>query len=1024
MPKDDFFKKKVAALLHDPPSKPWIISGELNWLGGHEEHAKSLARDLFGEEIASLIEDKDVKESDKLAASFDRWILSFLMGGDYEHRAFVTKDVKLFNLFYREKPYEAPLQPPPKDLLQYRGQLSKFVENINTIHEQVLDKGGWHLAYNTFYALYEYLWCRYFGTPGPADTRIPTHTVFDHTYATASTLNMVGNEKLDGYMVSIDLGGVQNFISASRKLRDLWASSWLTSSFAWSVVLPFIEAFGPDILVLPTARGNPFFYHTLTCMLNARGVGKTPDDIRKAAELAGYEIGLGYPRHAVVPATITLILPSTRSYPEDAYLTADGKELELTDAKKIAEFINELYLSKWRRLVESVLDTISVIPDLISVFDKIALNNSPPLPLRVAIAEIRSDISSKEAYLAYHKAFRQVSRTLREAGSLKVSPSVALDLTKYTTNYQQHPFAAGELRFYVCSVCGEVPAVPKSLEVARGINSIVNERNLITVEEIRGRPAGERLCPYCLIKRLSTTRKVFPRILEGLLRKHRLGGLPRFPSVSSIAAINFKKTILDAIMKRREDILPLLRQVIKSGEDINDLPASQVAYYIPEQELLERVRRDFEDPELKVLLGKLAIGDAEDLFLVGEQRAVVSRLARAARKVLNSEPALNTYYAMIKGDGDDVGKVVSGDIGDVKAISSFNNLFGYLSNLTPNEDLGKILYMIGDNRLEEAAQLLSKGLHREVEAREIHELFVLLKKSLEEESDAKDKWIKKLLVSPAYHASLSRALMNLATKTSKEISEREGFVVYSGGDDVLAVSPTDAAWDATLKARIAFGGEPYMGFSKQSYTEKDTFVPSLGDLGQSFSVTYAHYRYPLSRVLKEAVDSLEDEAKEVEWLEHNSAWLKKDSALVTYLPRGGNPIQARLPFRIKCEQIGGHIKEIIYVVESIDKGLISVSLIKDLDEWIIRIKTAHSTAAIETAEKMIEYVVDRNAARESSSLNKNKVKEILVKGLNYTWCYGYETPEKRRRSFDERLLINELGKALQAELGARRGVES
>jgi CRISPR-associated protein Cmr2 len=1035
MPKDDFFKKKVAALLHDSPSKPWIISGELSWLGGHEADAKSLATQLFGDEIGHLIDHADVKRSDRLAASFDRWILSFLMGGDYEHRAFATKDVKLFNLFYREKPYEAPLQPPPKDQLQYLGRENKFVENIKTIHKQVLDKGGWHLAYNTFYAIYEYLWCRYFGTPGPADTRIPIHTVLDHTYATASTLNMVGNGRIDGYMVSIDLGGVQNFIAASRKLRDLWASSWLTSSLAWSIVLPFVEAFGPDILVLPTARGNPFFYHMLACMLNDRGLGleKIPD-IKKAAELAGYEISLGYPRHAVVPATITLILPSTTSYPEDAELTADGKGLELSNAKKIAEFMNELYLSRWKRIVQSILDAIMMpkLKILRQVFDDMSLDDSPPLPLRVAVAEIRSGLSSKEeeekAYFAYHKAFRNVSRALNEAAGLKVSPSAALNLTEYTKNYERYLPASGELRFYACSVCGEVPAVPKSLEVAEEINSTVKEKSLITVETVEGgRRTGERLCPFCLIKRLLTSEKVFPQILGKLLGKHHYyPELPRFPSVSSVAAINFKRALVDAAIKKPKDILPLLRKVIKQAEGINELQASQVAYR-PEQELLEKIRQNLQNFTVLELqdLGTLAIGDAEDLLLVGEQRAAVSMLARAVREVLPSEPvALNTYYAVIKGDGDDVGKVVGGDIGDVKAIPSFKNLFEYLSSLTPNEDLDKVLQMIGDDKLEEAAQLLSKGLRREVKAEEIRKLLALLKKSLGNESEAEDRWKKRLLVSPAYHASLSRTLMTLATRTSKEISDHGGFVVYSGGDDVLAVSPADAALDATLKVRVAYGGEPHMGFLKQSYIEKDTFIPSLGDLGQSFSITYAHYRYPLSRVLKEAVDALEDEAKQVEWLEHVSAWLKKDSAVVTYRPRGGNTIQARLPFRAKGEQIGGHVKRAVDVVESIEEDLISASLPKDLDDWMSRIRAAHSTGVTELAKKIIEYVVGRNTSRENDSLSKNKAKEMLVKGLDYTWRYSDDLSEGRREPLDKRLLVCELRAVLQAEIGARRVVES
>jgi len=181
-------------------------------------------------------------------------------------------------------------------------------------------------------------------------------------------------------------------------------------------------------------------------------------------------------------------------------------------------------------------------------------------------------------------------------------------------------------------------------------------------------------------------------------------------------------------------------------------------------------------------------------------------------------------------------------------------------------------------------------------------------------------------------------------------------------DDVLAVSPADAALNATLKVRIEYGGEPYMGFLKQSETEKDTFVPSLGYLGQPFSVTYAHYRYPLSHVLKVGVNALEEEAKDVEWLESDAQSSKKDSVIVTYMPRGGSQIQARLSFRAKDDQIGELVRRIIKALEIIDKGLISASLVKDLDEWMGKIWAAYSASGTELAKKIIDHVVDKNAS--------------------------------------------------------------
>jgi CRISPR/Cas system-associated protein Cas10 (large subunit of type III CRISPR-Cas system) len=72
---EQIYKLKIAALLHDPPDKPFEI-------GRHTERAKNLAEDILGSEISNLIDNDQIKLADKIASSFDRWILSILMGGD------------------------------------------------------------------------------------------------------------------------------------------------------------------------------------------------------------------------------------------------------------------------------------------------------------------------------------------------------------------------------------------------------------------------------------------------------------------------------------------------------------------------------------------------------------------------------------------------------------------------------------------------------------------------------------------------------------------------------------------------------------------------------------------------------------------------------------------------------------------------------------------------------------------------------------------------------------------------------
>lgn len=77
-----------------------------------------------------------------------------------------------------------------------------------------------------------------------------------------------------------------------------------------------------------------------------------------------------------------------------------------------------------------------------------------------------------------------------------------------------------------------------------------------------------------------------------------------------------------------------------------------------------------------------------------------------------------------------------------------------------------------------------------------------------------------------------------------------GLLVYAGGDDVLAVFPVDTALEAALQVRSAF---------RASFLEADD---SGADFTISASIVYAHFKHPISAVLKESIHQLDDVAKE------------------------------------------------------------------------------------------------------------------------------------------------------------------
>ena len=296
---------KAWALLHDPPYKAlWPLG--FRPLGGatHEEEARRLFDEVFrGTPLGGGVPDEAVRlrvaRADRLAASFDRWALSETGSGYW------VKPAVLINPFNGAK---RPIEMPDEAELG-RG-VAAFIKRLN----EVLSKArGAQEAYLLLYALYELEWISS-GLPAlPADTRMPTHTIFDHAYAAASVLNLLddrGGVRGDVCLVEVDVPGIQRLISSARKAGDYRAGSTLVSLAVWGTVWPFMLERGPDVLISPSARFNPLLYLQLGCL----GLG---DALARFNEFLGKFLGLGagvdawffVTQSSVMPGTAYLLLP-------------------------------------------------------------------------------------------------------------------------------------------------------------------------------------------------------------------------------------------------------------------------------------------------------------------------------------------------------------------------------------------------------------------------------------------------------------------------------------------------------------------------------------------------------------------------------------------------------------------------------------------------------------------------------------------------------------------------------------------
>jgi len=221
-----------------------------------------------------------------------------------------------------------------------------------------------------------------------------------------------------------------------------------------------------------------------------------------------------------------------------------------------------------------------------------------------------------------------------------------------------------------------------------------------------------------------------------------------------------------------------------------------------------------------------------------------------------------------------------------------------IKDLLPNDKYYAILLMDGDNM----GKLVSGEILGAIWRNAIQQSLVKkLEGSSNIESSYKDAWKKflntKRLLTPAIHEAISESLSDFALYcVAPIVAEYQGKLVYAGGDDVCAFLPLNTALEATLKIRDAY----HHAFRHISESSKTSTVTqplhqewnggtgklSLGlgtspGISISAALLFVHHKEDLRWCMKEAHRLLDDVAKEQN---------KRDSlALALYKRSGGMP---------------------------------------------------------------------------------------------------------------------------------------
>lgn len=245
----DFWKRKLAAYLHDPPSKCLDI-------GTHGERSDAAFRQagFVDIEVGDYFSHADhtgaaadrfpfpQSSAARLACHFDGVRNAFRHPLDGAHRLQFKAEFKSVEQgFEGEHSVQPALKPSPSDWDETALWRARFFAHWRCWPQFAIQK-DYRLGLL------------------PADTRLPDHSIWTHMQVVSALAGCVGDDKVwRPAFLKFQLGPVQEFIAQARSTRDLWSGSYLLSWLMAAGLKKFSELAGPDAVIYPSLRGQPLF---------------------------------------------------------------------------------------------------------------------------------------------------------------------------------------------------------------------------------------------------------------------------------------------------------------------------------------------------------------------------------------------------------------------------------------------------------------------------------------------------------------------------------------------------------------------------------------------------------------------------------------------------------------------------------------------------------------------------------------------------------------------------------------------
>ena len=691
----------------------------------------------------------------------------------------------------------------------------------------------------------------------PADTRVPDHSIWDHLDLTSAFAGaFAADPDGEAALLALSIGPVQGFISAARKMDDLWAGSHLLSRLSWEVMRPLCEELGPDAILFPRLRGIPQVDLWLRDQMGLPAGLFENCDWQRGATDANPLFSAALPNRfvAVVPAAQAKELAARATRAVRSWLAGLGEDVverllatagEESDVpyqqmRKQLEGFPEVHwaavpfslIHPRNKQRQTDLDTTRLSEAMAPFFGAGAGENSGFLDSpawKILGEEIRWQENTTffapnpgvlypavydlaERVMAAAKATRSFEQTQQQGWR----DSLTGEAEWLTTNRDHLTIPPGRRKNTLWSrIAGEKPAWAKK---------------------------GEHLAALPAIKRLWPT--LFAEKVGKALGRENIG---RFVVSTHTMALahQLDRWLVDGGHTREG-----FADKAQGAENVA-LPRRLMLRHDANAALADAKR-------LPALLDQADEADSED------QLRHTRRLVRETLGVSRVE----TYYGFLMMDGDSMGAILSGDE---------SNSISYLESFHPSVRKG----------FEEHAR----------------------------REPAVAKYGKqKRAISPNRHLAISGALNDFSQTVVRHIVESEylGRLIYAGGDDVLATLPVADLLPAMQRLRHAYSGdEPEdgeeihtpdggvltltKGFASLKKRGRLQLMRMMGTKASaSCGAVIAHHQAPLSAVMRE-LRAAEQRAKQVDGKDAFSLTVIKRSGGALYLSEHwGEPVHLLL----------------------------------------------------------------------------------------------------------------------------------